>query len=42
MRELLDFAKSKQVFGLGRWGEHEHYNSDTTVEKALALARSLL
>lgn len=35
---LLEEAKAKGVFGLGRWGEHSHYNSDLVVEKALALA----
>lgn len=38
MERLLGFAKEKGVFGLGRWGEHEHYNSDVTVERALRLA----
>jgi UDP-galactopyranose mutase len=42
MQELLDYAKLRRVFGLGRWGEHEHYNSDTTVEKAMNLARSFV
>lgn len=42
MRELLEYAKEKKVYGLGRWGEHEHYNSDVTVEKAIALAKKLL
>lgn len=40
MSRLLAFAREKQVYGLGRWGEHEHYNSDAVVELALALADS--
>lgn len=40
MKELLSFAKSKNVYGLGRWGEHCHYNSDVTVELAMKLADS--
>lgn len=41
MKELLAFAKEKGVYGLGRWGEHQHYNSDLTVELALNLAEKL-
>ena len=39
---LLAFMKEKQIFGLGRWGEHNHYNSDVTVERAMDLAEELL
>lgn len=42
MEQLLAFAKSKQIYGLGRWGEHNHYNSDVTVERAMNLAEELL
>lgn len=38
MRALLDWARSHGVYGLGRWGEWEHYNSDAVVERALRLA----
>ena len=41
MSRLLEWSKSKGVIGLGRWGEHQHYNSDVTVEKALKLAEVL-
>lgn len=37
MKRLLDYAKTKGVYGLGRWGEHEHYNSDVTVNRAIDL-----
>lgn len=40
MDKLLAYAKEKQVYGLGRWGEHCHYNSDVTVELAMNLADS--
>jgi protoporphyrinogen oxidase len=40
MKELLQWARSCNVYGLGRWGEHEHYNSDVTVERAINLADS--
>lgn len=42
MDELLAFARAKQIYGLGRWGEHNHYNSDVTVERAMKLAEELL
>jgi protoporphyrinogen oxidase len=38
MNQLLKWASAKQVYGLGRWGEWQHYNSDVTVEKAINLA----
>jgi protoporphyrinogen oxidase len=38
MKELLDWAKTKNVIGFGRWGKHSHYNSDLTVELAMELA----
>lgn len=41
MEKLLAWAEGKRIFGLGRWGEHEHYNSDTVVELAMSLADRL-
>lgn len=38
MKKLLAWSKTKNVYGLGRWGEHEHYNSDLTVNLAMNLA----
>lgn len=38
MKRLLSWVEQKGVIGLGRWGEHEHYNSDTVVERAIRLA----
>lgn len=37
MDRLLKWCSDKKVYGLGRWGEHQHYNSDVTVEKATEL-----
>lgn len=42
MRELLEWCKTKEVYGLGRWGEHSHYNSDVTVDLALNLVEEVL
>ena len=39
---ILDFAADCRVYGLGRWGEHSHYNSDASVERAINLANKLL
>lgn len=38
MKKLLTWCSQKDVFGLGRWGEWEHYNSDAVVELAMQLA----
>lgn len=38
MEQLLNWSKGRNVIGLGRWGEHQHYNSDVVVEKAMNLA----
>lgn len=37
IKAVLDFMKGKSIYGLGRWGEHEHYNSDRTVERAMEM-----
>lgn len=42
INELLTWARELGVYGLGRWGEHEHYNSDAVVELALAFADSAI
>ncbi len=41
MQRLLSWARDCHVIGLGRWGEHRHYNSDLTVQLALQLADQL-
>lgn len=41
MKQLLAFGESCNVYGLGRWGEHQHYNSDVTVERAMDMAERL-
>ena len=42
MRDLLQFAESRNIFGLGRWGEHNHYNSDVVVERAMKLSEKFV
>lgn len=41
MRRLLAWCRERNVFGLGRWGEHQHYNSDVTAELAMSLAEKI-
>ncbi len=41
MKLLLKAVEEKGCYGLGRWGEWQHYNSDVVVEKALKLAEKL-
>ena len=38
MASLLDELKANKIFGLGRWGEHDHYNSDLVMAKAMELS----
>jgi len=38
VKKLLAWSKEQNVYGLGRWGEHQHYNSDVTVDRALRMA----
>lgn len=42
MKKLLEWSDKKNVIGLGRWGEHQHYNSDVTVERAIRLTDNLI
>ena len=42
MSNLLQWTEAHNVYGLGRWGEHQHYNSDVTVELALKMAEKLV
>ena len=41
MNTLLTWSKEQGIIGLGRWGEHQHYNSDVTVELAMKLFEEL-
>lgn len=42
IRQLLDMMAARRVYGLGRWGEWAHMNSDVVIERGMALATSLL
>ncbi len=41
MKRLLTWSRKRGVYGLGRWGEHQHYNSDVTVGLAIKLFERL-
>lgn len=41
MKKLLSFSREQGVYGLGRWGEHQHYNSDVAVRLAMDLADNM-
>lgn len=38
---ILDYAKRHNIIGVGRWGEHQHYNSDVVVQRAMDLIDEL-
>ncbi len=42
MKELLEYTGSKRIFGLGRWGEWQHYNSDVVLARALGMAGKMM
>ena len=42
MQELLAWTAERKVYGLGRWGEWQHYNSDVVVERAMKMADELV
>lgn len=41
MNNLIMWAERYKIYPLGRWGEHQHYNSDVTVLKAMELFERL-
>ena len=41
MKNLLTWCREKNIYGLGRWGEHSHYNSDLVAESAILLAEKI-
>jgi protoporphyrinogen oxidase len=42
IRSLLETMRKRNVYGLGRWGEWEHLNSDVAVEHGIELAKKLV
>lgn len=42
LKKLLAWSAEQDVYGLGRWGEHQHYNSDVTVDLAMKMADGII
>ncbi|MDD6811494.1 MAG: NAD(P)-binding protein [Lachnospiraceae bacterium] len=42
IQKILNFGRERNVYGLGRWGEHSHYNSDLIVEMAMNMAEKIV
>lgn len=42
MENVRAYFEEKRIYALGRWGEHQHYNSDVCVEKAMAFAEKFI
>lgn len=42
MKNILEYMKKFEIYGVGRWGEHEHYNSDVTVSRAMSFCEEIL
>ena len=40
--QLLEYCEKQGIYGLGRWGEHSHFNSDVVVERAMELAERMI
>lgn len=38
---ILDFFKPKHLYGVGRWGEHQHHNHDVCIKHALDFVNAL-
>ncbi len=38
IEKILKYTKQKQIYGLGRWGEWQHFNSDVVVARGMKLA----
>lgn len=41
VKKLLDYTSSKDIYGLGRWGEWQHFNSDVVIRRAIDMAERL-
>jgi len=41
IRRILDWCRQRNIYGLGRWGQWQYFNSDVCIKEAMKLARSL-
>lgn len=42
MGKLLGYLSEMNIYGLGRWGEWQHFNSDVVMQRAMDLADKLM
>ncbi len=42
MKKVIEYCASKNVYAVGRWGEHQHYNSDVAVEAAINCCKKII
>lgn len=42
IRKIMKYFENNSVYGLGRWGEWEHMNSDVAVDRGISLADQFL
>lgn len=42
IKEFLDFTATRNIIGLGRWGQWQHFNSDVVMRLAMDLAGKML
>jgi protoporphyrinogen oxidase len=42
MSMILQSLRANKIFGLGRWGEWQHYNTDVVIERAIKMAQKFL
>lgn len=42
IQRIMSYFEKKSVYGLGRWGEWEHMNSDVAVDRGISLADKFL
>ncbi|MDE6891787.1 MAG: amine oxidoreductase, partial [Lachnospiraceae bacterium] len=42
VKALLEYCEKQGIYGLGRWGEHSHFNSDVVVERVMELAERMI
>ena len=40
-QEILDFFKPMHLYGVGRWGEHQHHNHDVCMKHAIDFVATL-
>lgn len=42
IKSILEWGSESKIYGLGRWGQWEYFNSDVCIKEAMILSRRLL